>query len=161
LAAGASTQTNAPEAVTINIDQKLPREVSLTTGQSVFFYRKNAASANAAPTIYAGGSFEPVDAADFPAVKGATVLKGFRANGVKGGTVSVYLPTKNNQSTRVDVKLAVKPTLVIGGSNDGGANIMEDLYQRDSGNKNIIISPPSISLALSLAFNGADGTTAT
>ncbi len=62
-------------------------------------------------------------------------------------------------SEPADIILNEKEQALINSSNEFGFNLFKQINDTDNNNENIFISPISVSLALAMTYNGADGTT--
>jgi serine protease inhibitor len=67
-------------------------------------------------------------------------------------TVLVY---SCNNGTPTDIELDLKSTQLVEANNTFGFNLFETIIETEDANKNVMISPLSVSQALSMALNGA------
>ena len=58
-----------------------------------------------------------------------------------------------------EIKLTEKSAEIIKADNQFGLELFQKINETDTNGKNIIISPLSVSMALAMAYNGAEGTT--
>ncbi|WP_423129160.1 serpin family protein [Gaoshiqia sp. Z1-71] len=58
-----------------------------------------------------------------------------------------------------NIQLDLKSAQIIDADNQFGLELFQQLLDEESGNSNLMISPLSVSLALAMAYNGADGDT--